>query len=244
MAKKLLRTGAISAIKAPEKKDPQGFKRSKALERKRIGADKPGGYQPFMSTHSVDGSEGSDNNSASESHSPTISRTPYQQPKFLYESSLSSKDAESIAREETNRDRRRDGKANYVNRDVPNQGNTVYVRGQGVNENLLRTGLSPFGNILNISVESEKSCGFVTFESIDEANAAIEGLNQKTVDGITLQISLARRQPHVIPQPVVPDLSATSTTNSWTAIANSFSAKGSGHKDSRRQVTYDENPFD
>ena len=57
VAKKLLKSGKIHAIKGPDTKDRQesGFKRSKALERKRcVGADKPGGYQPFHLSHSID----------------------------------------------------------------------------------------------------------------------------------------------------------------------------------------------
>lgn len=57
VAKKLLKSGKIHAIKAPDNRERQdsGFKRSKALERKRgIGQDKPGGYQPFSMMHSGD----------------------------------------------------------------------------------------------------------------------------------------------------------------------------------------------
>lgn len=69
---------------------------------------------------------------------------------------MSSRDPESIAREETYKEKRRDGKTNYVNRDTPQQGNTIYVHGYGVNEHVLRTGFSLFGNIMNINSESEK----------------------------------------------------------------------------------------
>lgn len=69
---------------------------------------------------------------------------------------MSSRDPESIAREETYKEKRRDGKANYVNRDTPQQGNTVYVHGIGLNEHILRTGFTLFGNILNVTAETEK----------------------------------------------------------------------------------------
>ncbi len=62
VAKKLLKSGKIHAIKGPDSKERQdsGFKRSKALERKRcVGADKPGGYQPFdKMSQSIDDENG------------------------------------------------------------------------------------------------------------------------------------------------------------------------------------------
>lgn len=60
VAKKLLKSGKIQAIKPPENKDRQdGFKRSKAHERKRCtGTDKPGGYLPFQNSHSNDDNQG------------------------------------------------------------------------------------------------------------------------------------------------------------------------------------------
>lgn len=63
VAKKLLKSGKIHAIKAPENRQKErqdsGFKRSKAHERKRCtGTDKPGGYLPFHNQHSME--EGGD----------------------------------------------------------------------------------------------------------------------------------------------------------------------------------------
>lgn len=57
VAKKLLKSGKIQAIKAPDNiRQDSGFKRSKSHERKRCtGTDKPGGYLPFHNTsHSID----------------------------------------------------------------------------------------------------------------------------------------------------------------------------------------------
>ncbi|CAN7949596.1 unnamed protein product, partial [Ixodes pacificus] len=52
VAKKLLKSGAISAIKV-ETKERHSFKRSKASERKRSLNDRPGGigYQPYAANH-------------------------------------------------------------------------------------------------------------------------------------------------------------------------------------------------
>jgi len=232
VAKKLLKSGKIHAIRGPDSKDRQhsGFKRSKALERKRCGgADKPGGYQPFHMSHSTD-----EDNVALED-------MPSTRVKPLYESFVSSRDPESIAREETFREKRRDGKANYVNRDTPQTGNTIYVHGFGVNESILRTGFSIFGNILNITSESDKNCGFVTFDSIESANKAIDEMNKKSVNGIQLKVMLARRQPAVVPKTETTDLGAHSSAapDVWSTIAATYSQK-SGLKDKRSLISYEE----
>ncbi|CAG2170133.1 unnamed protein product [Oppiella nova] len=202
----------------------------KALERKRCGgADKPGGYQPFHMSHSTD-----EDNVALED-------MPSTRVKPLYESFVSSRDPESIAREETFREKRRDGKANYVNRDTPQTGNTIYVHGFGVNESILRTGFSIFGNILNITSESDKNCGFVTFDSIESANKAIDEMNKKSVNGIQLKVMLARRQPAVVPKTETTDLGAHSSAapDVWSTIAATYSQK-SGLKDKRSLISYEE----
>lgn len=52
VAKKLLKSGAISAIPKPsEKTETTGFKRSRGLERKLSSSDRaPSGFQPFSSS--------------------------------------------------------------------------------------------------------------------------------------------------------------------------------------------------
>ena len=67
-----------------------------------------------------------------------------------------SRDPHSLAREETFREKKRDGKANYVNRDNPQQGNTIYVHGDNISEDLLRLAFATFGTILNITTELSK----------------------------------------------------------------------------------------
>ena len=62
----------------------------------------------------------------------------------LYDSFISARDKEE-------RSASRD-----VASDKPRQGNTVYVRGFGVNEQLLRRAFHKFGAIVNISMEIEK----------------------------------------------------------------------------------------
>lgn len=159
-AARLLKLGKIKPIEAP-KVATEGFKR-KRLNSDRPGGDRPGGYQPFSSSQGASGDNNPDDDLIPLHPSDPLDHVEPQSTgpsKYgnLYSNFVSAKDAEIIAREETIRERKRDGKgAHYINRDVPNQGNTLYIKGQGISENLLRTGLQPLGHILNIMVETEK----------------------------------------------------------------------------------------
>jgi RNA recognition motif-containing protein len=172
---------------------------------------------------------------------------------------VSEKDAESIAREETLREKKREGKAHYVNRDVPNQGNTVYVKGAGVSEEALRSEFSLHGSILQISLEPEKSCAFVTFEAIEEANRAIEAVNGLYLDGVQVSVSLARKQMKInrnssskssgsSSSHSTPSLSDSTGSNSWAALAANYYKEDkeiqmkSNSKAKRQMVAYDEVP--
>jgi negative elongation factor E len=42
----------------------------------------------------------------------------------------------------------------------------VYVYGYGVTEDILRSQFTPYGPIVNISMEVEKNCGFITYEKV------------------------------------------------------------------------------
>jgi len=120
--------------------------------------------------------------------------------------------------------------------DKPRQGNTVYVFGYQITEDLLKNAFSPLGKIVNISMEVEKNCGFVTFDRSESAESAISEFNGNVVGGIQLKVSMARRQPVIDP---INDASSSAT---WSTIAASHSQKGS-HKDKRELVAYDEDMF-
>lgn len=181
--------------------------------------------------------------------------------KPLYESFVMSRDPHSIAREETFREKKRDGKANYVNRDNPQQGNTIYIHGENLTEDILRLGFSTFGTVLNITTEHSKkyvqyeleyfsltcvlfSCGFVTYDSIDTANLAINEMNGKTINGILLKVSLARRQPAYNAEKSKPsaELNNTnlSTPEAWSAIASSLANDNPENPKKRTIVSYEE----
>ena len=51
----------------------------------------------------------------------------------------------------------------------PRVGHTVYVYGHGISEDLLRTTFTQFGQIVNISMEVEKNCGFITYDRVESA---------------------------------------------------------------------------
>ncbi|XP_015920176.1 negative elongation factor E [Parasteatoda tepidariorum] len=234
VAKKLLKSGAISAIKV-EHKERQGFKRPKALERKRNACERTSGsvagYQPFTASHSAEEEASNAANSADSSASP--SNSPRPPVKKLYESFVSSRKLEDEIKEERARDiprreRDRDGRP-----ERPRQGNTVYVRGYGVTQEILQKTFEPIGNIINISMEMDKNCGFVTFEKIDQAEKAIKEMSGTQINGMRLNVSLARRQP------LIPPLGEDSSSSSWSTLAVNFPQKGN-HEDTRELVVYDE----
>jgi len=225
VAKKLIKTGAIKAIKktlekekVKDEKSISGFKRSQGLERKLSGMDRAmSSYQPFSATHGPGG--GFD--TGGEDFEPEVpEHVQKQKQKNLYENFVRERDREErgLAEENSNK---------------PRQGHTVYVFGYQISEEMLRSTFSQFGAIVNISMEVEKNCGFITYEKVESTERAIAEVNGGHVGGIQLKVSLARRQPIIDP---INDASSSST---WSTIAASHSQKGS-HRDKREMVTYDE----
>lgn len=234
VAKKLLKSGAISAIKV-ENKERQGFKRPKALERKRNACERPStsvtGYQPFSASHSLDeepASIGSPSDSVS-----SVNSSPRPPVKKLYESFVSSRKLEDEIKEDRARDNQRRERDRDGRPERPRQGNTVYVRGYGVTQELLQKTFEPVGNIINISMEMDKNCGFVTFEKIDQAEKAIKDVNGTVSNGVRLNVSLARRQP------LIPPLGEDSSSLSWASLAVNFPKKGN-HEDTRSLIVYED----
>lgn len=60
---------------------------------------------------------------------------------------------------------------------------------------------APYGNILSVKVVLDqytgrsKGFGFVEFETVDEANAAVDGLNEKPLHDRNLRVSAAQDRP-------------------------------------------------
>lgn len=219
VAKKLLKSGAISTIKV-ETKERHGFKRSKASERKRSLSDRPGGigYQPYAANHPV---------VPEDSEKQVLASTSRPAVKSLYESFVSGGNLDEDDPKHFERDPEKEGPAP----ERPRQGNTLYVHAIGASEDLLRAAFTPFGSILNITMEMAKNCGFVTFEKMESAEKAIGEVNNTLVSGIKLRVSYARRQPLVAQQ-------ADGSPATWTTLAANYSQKG-GSSDKRNLVTYD-----
>jgi len=233
LAKKLIRSGAIN-LPPSHKSDrgdakAAGFKRSQGLERKLTGLDNArAGYQPFSATHGPGG--GFD--TGGEDMNPEPVEPPAKKVKNLYDTFVAARD-----REERGLTNDVSESISSLKSDSRRQGNTVYVFGYQITEELLKKAFASLGGkIVNISMEVEKNCGFITFDRADIAERAISEFNGNVVGGIQLKVSMARRQPVIDP---INDASSSAT---WSTIAASHSQKGS-HKDKRELVAYDEDMF-
>ena len=272
-----------------------GFKRSQGLERKlttvggsvssMIGSSATGpdnakaGYQPFSATHGPGG--GFDTGGEDMNPEPPPEAPPAKKTKNLYESFVHARDREERGLAPKgekpgssgllgNTMKKGDDMLKGGSNDGPGQrqGNTIYVHGYNITEDLLRVTFGSCGKIVNISMEVEKNCGFITFDKVSvstiefvslenrfpdlvhlqhaemfilliQAGAteqAIAEFHNNVVEGISLKVSLARRQPVIDP---INDASSSAT---WSTIAASHSQKGS-HKDKRDLVAYDEEMF-
>jgi len=174
VARKLLKSGAITAItKTPKRPEQAGFKRPRGLERKLSGTERTvSGYQPFSATHPED---------METDNRPKV--------KNLYDSFVSARD-----REERGLTEKRDGRT-----DKPRQGNTIFVSGYKITEDFLKKTFHTYGNIVNVTMEIEKNRGFVTFDKMEAADQAIAEMAGSMVSGVQLKVSLARRQPVIQP---------------------------------------------
>lgn len=174
VAKKLIKSGVITAPKTP-KRPEQSFKRSRGLERKLNSTEKTiSSYQPFSATQEEEETEAA---------RPRV--------KDLYNSFVGAQDtgdrnvgdAQSPSKQEVK----------------PRAGNTIFVCGYKITEDYLKKHFQSFGNIVNISMEVEKNRGFITFEKADAAERAISEMDGSMVSSIQLKVSLARRQPIIEP---------------------------------------------
>jgi negative elongation factor E len=119
----------------------------------------------------------------------------------------------------------------------PRQGHTVHVRGKGpgkLTESVCREVFGKVGVIVNVTVEAERSCAFVTFSKVEMADKAIQEVNGTTECNVLLEVSFARRQPAVTE--LINDASASAI---WMGLANSKSQKGT-HQDKRVVMAYDD----
>lgn len=214
-AKQLLKSGAIKLNN--ENKDKQSFKRSKNFEKKLKDPDKTPsavGFQPFSAAH-PDALE----KEKDEEREVSKPRRKILSESFVMEGSM----------RESRFDRDREDR-----REQPKKGNTIYVHGHGVTEELLRKAFATFGTIVNITMELDRNCGFVSFEKMESAEKAISKVNGSIISDVQLKVSLARKQPS-FNQP-------HDQSSSWGAIAAS-SLSTSSYKEKRELVSYNEDIF-
>lgn len=215
VARKLLKSGAISAIQKPAKQEQTSFKRPRGQERKKVQTESSVAYQPFSATQ-AEASPTKEPKEESKESPP--SRYPN-----LYQQFASERDKEERGLV--------DKKTNPESRDK-RTGNTIYVSGNKVTEEYLRKHFSEFGQILNVSMEIEKHRGFITFNKPDVADQAIQEMHGKMIAGIQLQVQLARRQPQIEP------INDASSSAVWSTLASSHSQKGNHKVDKREMVSY------
>ena len=170
-----------------------GFKRSQGLERKlttvggsvgsMIGSSASGpdnakaGYQPFSATHGPGG--GFDTGGEDMNPEPPPEAPPAKKTKNLYESFVHARDREERGLAPKgekpgssgllgNTMKKGDDQLKGSLKDGPGhrQGNTIYVHGYNITEDLLKATFGSCGKIVNISMEVEKNCGFVTFDKV------------------------------------------------------------------------------
>lgn len=118
-------------------------------------------------------------------------------------------------------------------REKPRSGYTIYVSGKTITEEFLKKNFSEYGTIVNVSMEIEKGRGFITFSKMDSSDKAIAEMHGKSISGIQLSVSLARKQPSIEP------INDASSSAVWSTLATSQSQKGN-HKDKRELVVYDD----
>jgi negative elongation factor E len=132
VAKKLIKSGVITAPKTP-KRPEQAFKRPRGLERKLNSTEKTvSSYQPFSATQAEEDD--------SEPARPKV--------KGLYDSFVSATDTT---------DRGTTDKTVPIKPETKSiKGNTIFVSGYKMSEEFLKKHFSTFGNILKITMEAEK----------------------------------------------------------------------------------------
>jgi len=126
------------------------------------------------------------------------------------------------------------GHAGAGNGLTPTKGNTVYVHGLGLTEQMCRESFNNCGSILNVSMELEKNCGFITFDRLEAAEKAIQTMNNTFAGNTKFTVSFARRQ-----IPVTEIINDAPSAAAWTALAAQPSQKTT-HKDKRQIQVYDE----
>ncbi|RMX41179.1 hypothetical protein pdam_00019197 [Pocillopora damicornis] len=81
--------------------------------------------------------------------------------------------------------------------DQSRKGNTIYVNGYGLTEKILQEEFTKFGKVQHVNFEREKSQGFVTLDSCEAAEKAVDEMNGMMVSGVHIKVAFSRRQPNM-----------------------------------------------
>jgi negative elongation factor E len=229
VARKLLKSGSIQPIQKPQtKQDQTSFKRPKGQERKRPPTENNVSlYHPFNSQP--------EDTPAERETSSTRIHDLYQQYKNLdreerdfteKKPSLDSPSSSTSSALSTN--------TRELDKTRPK--NTICISGQSLTEEYLKRHFNKFGSIALLSMEIEKGRGFITYSEADSSEKAIADMDGKTIEAISLQVQLARRQPKI------ERINNASASPYWATLATSNSPKGNV-KDTREILVYDDNFF-
>lgn len=213
-AKMLIKSGVIQL--KPENRTT--FKRSVKLAKKKKDQDDSGVklvFQPFSP-----GGNASSDQLSSKKETNSKESFPEKLPYKIFPSH----------RENQNRFK----KGKKFERHPPKKGNTIYVHGCDLSDDLLQENFEQFGLIVNINVEQNKKSGFVTYNNLDAADNAIAKMDNAMVSGTRLKVSLARRQPMI---------DSAVTASAWSGLATGQGEKGFNFKDTRSLKVYDDDTF-
>uniref|UniRef100_A0A2K6KFV1 Negative elongation factor E n=1 Tax=Rhinopithecus bieti TaxID=61621 RepID=A0A2K6KFV1_RHIBE len=224
-AKQLVKSGAISAIKAET--ENSGFKRSRTLEGTLKDPEKGPvpTFQPFQRSISAadelqeksldrlgelgpDGKEAEGPGAGDECSGGHSSASPPRSGNHERNRDRDrdrerdrDRDRGRDRDRDPDRDRERDREGSFrrsdsfLERRAPRKGNTLYVYGEDLTLTLLRGAFSPFGNINDLSMDPPRNSAFVTYEKMESADQAVAELNGTHVESVQLKVNIARRQP-------------------------------------------------
>ncbi|KAJ1134567.1 hypothetical protein NDU88_001018 [Pleurodeles waltl] len=209
-AKMLVKSGAISAIKAENKNS--GFKRSRTLEGKLKPRTPSRPWQAFTGLWDPGTPLGCSSHKGGEARltDPDTVRRLCVRPSarlaaHVRDTSLSGAQSRCpslffICRSQGRPSAVRDlgttqGSDSFPDRRAPRKGNTVYVHGAGMTKTTLRGAFANYGNIIDLATDSVRNCAFVTFEKMESADQAIAELNGTKVEDVLMKVSIAHKQP-------------------------------------------------
>ncbi|KAG5671688.1 hypothetical protein PVAND_001873 [Polypedilum vanderplanki] len=214
IAKKLVKSGNINIPKTEAQSEIKFKRPNISQERKKVQSMEATSYHPF--------SANTDDNDKLGSRTPS---TPISEKSesdsgrsisFLYQQIVDTDNKKQ-------NNQQRDKKSGY----------TIYVSGKSIDEDFLKKNFNEFGTIVNVAMEIEKGRGFLTFSKTEATDRAIAEMNGKTINGIQLTVSLARKQPQIEP------INDASSSAVWSTLATSQSQKGN-YKDKRTPQVYDD----